>query len=137
MPTACTRSPRVKMHKNGHVTISGLNYDDAKAILTAAVLYRRENPHVPEPQDPAHPEHDWMIVSNNAEDASWHRRQNWIIRALIDGIKARVQESHPVRSRSVSDRLAEIKDRVGLRNRIHALIEKARAVRVEQDQVEV
>lgn len=100
MPTARTRSPKVKMHSNGHVTISGLNYRDARSLLTSAQLYRDEHP---------------VADERGLEAKEWERRQLWINRALRDGIKEAIENTHPQRPVAVGDRWKAVQEKRSLR----------------------
>lgn len=88
MKTRRRLAPRVKIHPNGTVTLSGLHYRDLRSILTAASLhhYDTEKKHrEKEPEVLAEAEENEyglgeVVLANYRDDGIWIRR----IRAILE-----------------------------------------------------
>jgi hypothetical protein len=84
MSSEATRNPKVTFHrKKGHVTISGLNYNDARSLLSMASLYwyddEKKRLANKEPEEPCS-EH-------------YHERMKFIIDTLNESFKGLIDDS--------------------------------------------
>jgi hypothetical protein len=64
---------------DGTATLSGINYDDLRTILTAASLYRGDHPPKIEPLDG---KLDEVVHQNNVYEAKWHLRSEFLNEVL-------------------------------------------------------
>lgn len=102
MPSKPTRNPRVTMHKNGLVTISGLNYKDAQAILTKATLHwydsqdERKATYLKRTTKAGDDNYGLRacILANRDDDEIWWRHSKWLLDSLSASISECISASH-------------------------------------------
>ena len=78
-------NPRVRIHKNGTATLSGIDYGDLRSILTAAHLHRYKNP------------------SLSSSETAWHERQHAIIQASSVALSEAIADSYNDRPPAVKE----------------------------------
>jgi hypothetical protein len=77
MPSEPTRQPKLTLHKNGHVTLSGINYRDLFSLLTIASLYAYDDkPEYDNPDESIMPS---IVRRNNAETEMYHRERRLLL----------------------------------------------------------
>lgn len=87
---AGTINPRVKLHENGNVTVSGIPYDRLRSILTEAILYRYEHKVVPEDETA---DQYGGVARNNKHALDWERQMFWYLRSLTSSLDAAILSS--------------------------------------------
>jgi hypothetical protein len=79
MPRTDVDALTITLSGDGTATLSGINYDDLRALLTAASLYRHDHPAEAKPLDGML---DDVQHDNNLETFLWHRNQGLILDML-------------------------------------------------------
>lgn len=120
MKRARGHNPRITLHRDGGVTLSGLRYDDLRSILTAARLYRYDHEFRPEPEEGPHSE---IIARNNRDAATWHRRMEYLIDAASRALSEAIQGSHPPRPKTVKERIRDALEERNFRKRLQEVID--------------
>lgn len=109
-------SLRVKLHEDGKVTLSGIDYRDLRSILTAASLHRYDNPFSPDPSD---------SEESNTYNKNWlegqHKLIQWMLKLLDNSIRGQRKEA----PKTKAERMREAKERVRERKLINDLIAAA------------
>jgi len=113
-----TRSPKVKLHTNGHVTVSGLHYEDFRALLTQASLRWYDD----EKKDPGG-EHRGCSNPECRCGQNYHEKLRWLIDVLDKSIKNEIQKTHP--SRAEAPLKERLKERKTERDHLRSIIDAA------------
>jgi hypothetical protein len=112
--TKPTVRPRVTMHANGQVTVSGLNYQDARSMFTAAWLWNDQE------------EKEARSENESRENLDYHARERWILDALKVEMDARIQETHGPRP------IPTLKERLQENRKLNDIIDRAIAAGLAQ-----
>ena len=81
----------ITLSGDGTATLSGINYNDLRALLTAASLHRHDNP--PEAQ-PLNGTLDDVRHENNLDAFHWHLQQGLIIDVLTAMMSKAISPTH-------------------------------------------
>jgi hypothetical protein len=105
-------APRVRMHANETMTVSGIDARDLRDIVTAARLHRYANPVTTEKNDP--------------ESFIWERRIVYILETLDRAILDRYHETYPWHAapKTKQERLAAVREEIRIRKLIDEITEK-------------
>ncbi len=114
-------SLRVKLHKDGQVTISGIPYRDIKSILTSASLHHYDNPYNPMPEVG---ELASIIAENNAENQAWHDNQHKLINYLLKELDDAVRGEYKKAPATKAQRLRKVKEDRDFRRRVNELFDE-------------
>ena len=87
---------RVKLHKNGNCTVSGLSFERLRSLETAASLYRYDHPYKAKLIDPdTEKVLPGIQERNNRSGKEWHRIERWVCDSLKAAIDKAIDDTHP------------------------------------------
>lgn len=112
--------PRVKLHKSGSITLTGIDYKDLRSIFTAASLYRYDHP----------------VNSEYKDELEWERRIKYVIEQVEKGIGEEINKTFPWHNskKTIEQRMNEVKEEKAFRLRLEQLFEDLRIQHVQQMQ---
>lgn len=110
--------PRVKLHKSGSITLTGIDYKDLRSIFTAASLWR----------------HDHPVESTSMDELEWERRIKYVIDIVEKGIGEEINKTFPWHNakKTVKQRMEEVKEEKAFRIRMDQFFEELRDQHTER-----
>ena len=117
MASKRTSNPRIKIHKSGHATLSGLNYDDLRSILTAAALWTYQE------DDKAKEKGEHSDECGCIECSVWRRSMRHFIDMASASMDAAISATHPPRRPlTKAERLRVVREEIRTRKIIDAML---------------
>jgi hypothetical protein len=105
MPSKRTSNPRVRIHANRKATLSGLNYDDLRSLLTAAWLHH----------------HD-CTKGADKRSVEWHMEQMTLLDVARASMDAAIRGTYgPSRPPTKKERLAKVRGDIAFRKHMDAV----------------
>ncbi len=92
--------PRIKIHKDGRATLSGLSYSDLRSLITCASLENYRSLDRLRKEGPRHP-----------DDQRYLDNQRKLLQAAVEAMDQAIRDTHPKRERPLTkaERLAAVK----------------------------
>lgn len=99
----------ITITKDGTATLSGINYDDLRSILTAASLYRGNEPFKAEVPKGDYASH---THKNNIDSLKWHLHQQFLLDVLLGRMVNAISPLDSNGDKRVRDAITIYEDRV-------------------------
>jgi hypothetical protein len=117
-------APRVKLHEDGTVTVSGLHARDLKDILTAASLHHMESESkwVPTPEEGEYVD---IIRWNNYGSRAWFKRLTFVIDHLCTCLDDKIRAPYRRKIDTKEERLVKVTSDKRFRLMIEKVIKDA------------